>query len=85
MTRDEYPYASTIQGGEINWWRGFVSVRNVPSSEQALHGGQGGLLRESYRGAQIKISTLPDSLFFNTFSYTPSFYIKRNGEVHTYP
>ncbi|WP_055073990.1 RHS repeat-associated core domain-containing protein [Pseudanabaena sp. 'Roaring Creek'] len=52
---DEFPYASTSEGGYNNYRSGTVSIALVPKAEQSLRGsdliGQGGALRQFYKDA----------------------------------
>lgn len=47
---DEYPFATTAQGGQLNYDNGKVSLRLLPISEMSL---QRDLLRDFYRDARL--------------------------------
>ena len=48
---DEFPYASTVQGGRVNYARGRVSLALAPARETPI---QGGNLSAFYRICRIK-------------------------------
>ena len=76
LSCDEYPYASTGQGGEVNWQADMVSLMPVPSWESAY---QGGRLSGFYRGARVDAGTIFVNIAVPMF---PTFYIDRGGIVH---
>jgi RHS repeat-associated protein len=76
---DEYPYASTLQGGELNW-PDTVSVRLVPNLEQRE---QARVLKKFYKNAKVDAGGLtPTSIFLNLVAPLPTFYIDRKGRKH---
>ena len=73
---DEYPYASTWNGGEGNYLRDNVSLMLVPSREGSS---QGGKLSKFYGKASVP----PNAPFINiAIPALPSFYIDKKGKLH---
>jgi hypothetical protein len=90
---DEYPYATTLQGGRDNYLKGNVSIRLVPAYEQSLRSGQdgqGGRLGTFYREAPVNRVEDPgggkDSIFVNlAFPFLGfSFWLDRQGLPHRF-
>lgn len=77
---DEYPYASSLQGGAANYYAGGVSVQLVPAWEQRI---QAGVLKRFYSGAKVDAGGItPTSQFLNVVSPLPTFFIDRKGRKH---
>ena len=73
---DEYPYASTFNGGEMMYNLGGVSLRAVPRSDNRA---QGAKLKWFYAKNQIGIR----SPFINlAIPFAPNFYIDKHGKAH---
>jgi RHS repeat-associated protein len=76
---DEYPYATTNEGGELNWMADRVSLMPVPSWESNK---QGNKLNFFYNGASVKYNAGVDSLFLNiSIPIYPTFSINRSGRI----
>ena len=72
---DEYPYASTFNGGTLMYTLGGVSLRAVPSSDNRA---QGGKLGDFYRKNSVTVG----KPFINlAMPYGPTFYINKRGKV----
>ena len=85
---DEYPYASTAQGGKTNYDANKVSIHPVPSYEQRGSGSQGARLRSFYSRAVVGKGGKNDpSSWFLTFA-TPvgpsTFWIDRLGNKRSF-
>ena len=73
---DEYPYGSTLQGGDINYFLDGVSLRLVPLAEGGM---QGGILSSFYSYARVNTVGKP---FLSLASpYMPGFFINKHGKV----
>ena len=73
---DEYPYASTLNGGKIAYENDMVSLRPIPLSDNRK---QGGLLGSFYKKAGIGMG----EVFINlAMPGLPTFYIDKKGKVH---
>ena len=59
---DEFPFASTLQGGPINIEQGFVSLRSVPLSEN-----QGKIINRFYNEFNVKKGLSPFIVSYNPF------------------
>ena len=73
---DEYPYGSTLQGGDINYFFDSVSLRLVPSAEGPK---QGGLLSKFY--SATKVNTIGKPFLNLAVPYAPGFYIDKYGKA----
>ena len=79
MSCDEYPYATTLQGGELNWQADKVSLFPVPAWESNYQGGKLGAFYSPH-GGDVGVAPSPKSLFLNvSIPAFPSFYINRAG------
>ncbi|MDY7015560.1 MAG: RHS repeat-associated core domain-containing protein, partial [Cyanobacteriota bacterium] len=77
LTCDEYPYASTDEGGETNYRnQRNVSIALVPGREQNF---QGNHLRIFYGGALNWIAGSTFGVFADTSNYD-SYYVNRNNQ-----
>jgi RHS repeat-associated protein len=73
---DEYPYASTFNGGDAMYELGAVSLRAVPSGDNRI---QGAKLKSFYTKNGIGTG----EPFINlAIPYGPNFYIDKNGNAH---
>jgi RHS repeat-associated protein len=76
---DEYPYASTAQGGEKNYNNNLVSLKAVPIVEQNR---QGGIMSNFYRWGQVGDGGLDDvSSWYLNFAHfgSMSYMLDRSG------
>lgn len=74
---DEYPYASTLQGGNVNYRAGLVSLLWVPATEGSK---QGNDLKNFYSRAGI-IPASPEGIFLNVgIPFLPTSFISRLGK-----
>ena len=73
---DEYPYGSTLQGGDINYFFDSVSLRLVPRAEGPK---QGGLLSKFY--SATKVNTIGKPFLNLAVPYAPGFYIDKYGKA----
>ncbi|MEO6689411.1 MAG: RHS repeat-associated core domain-containing protein [Dokdonella sp.] len=79
MVCDEYPYASTLEGGNANYRAGLVSLMWTPKSEGPR---QGNYLKQFYRKGQLVPAT-PAGVFLNVaLPWFPTSYIDRKGNWH---
>jgi len=78
---DEYPYGSTLQGGQLNWWNDGVSLMALPAWESSR---QGGVLSSFYSRAGVRaVPGTPQSFFLNiAIPVYPTFFIDRQGKMH---
>jgi hypothetical protein len=97
MVCDEYPYASTAQGGYLNYQLNHVSLRLVPDHEQLRNvinnsgqsvdnvGSQYWKIGEFYENASV-VRLHPSHGWFGvgTISNQNSFWRDRQGQVHTF-
>jgi len=78
--RDEYPYNSTFEGGESNYYKGYVSVRYVDKRES---GRQGAFIDTFYRRSPTPLSN------GDTFIVIPlggiSGYFDKTWKWHSFP
>ena len=76
---DEYPYATSLQGGSLMYLAGHVSLRSVPAWDNQAHGNR---LGRFYGGAKVS----SNNPFLNLSApFLPSFYIDKNGNNHNLP
>ena len=76
MDCDEYPYASTVNGGKLAYQNDMVSLRPVPLSDNRS---QGQKLKSFYSKAGIGVG----EIFINlAMPGLPTFYIDKKGKVH---
>jgi RHS repeat-associated protein len=85
--RDEYPFATTVQGGEANWNMDLVSVRVVGNLESST---QGGLVGAFYNDARVAlVAGDPDLSRFGVLTSSTaarkSGYIRRDGSKYFLP
>ncbi len=73
---DEYPYASTLNGGTVMYNLGGVSLRGVPKSDNRSQGGKLGVFYKRNRISKGKP-------FINlAIPYGPGFYIDNHGKSY---
>jgi RHS repeat-associated protein len=73
---DEYPYGSTLQGGDIPYFLGQVSLRFVPTADNRT---QGSLLGKFYKATGTTSVGKP---FLNlSIPSAPAFYIDKSGKA----
>jgi RHS repeat-associated protein len=90
--RDEYPYNTTVPGGEFFYHMHQVSVRYVPNYEQSGSNpntgavGQGTKLNSFYNSAQV-LALDPIMMWFGVSVdfWGPSKFINRQGNIETFP
>jgi hypothetical protein len=82
MSCDEFPYATTYEGGQNNYKAGKVSLALVPEFEQSGHG-QGEGIQRFYNSVGL-ISGERFGVWTNYRSYD-SYYFTRNREVKLLP
>lgn len=77
---DEYPYASTREGGNANYKKGLVSLQWVPKTEGSR---QGVLLKKFYKKAKV-LDFSPGSLFLNVSlpTYETAYIDRATGKWH---
>jgi RHS repeat-associated protein len=77
---DEYPYASTNEGGDANWHLDRVSMMPVPKWESNF---QGNRLSAFYRTMKLEPNFgPPESTFFNiSIPIYPTFFLTKRGVV----
>lgn len=78
---DEYPFASTRQGGPVNYVFGGVSLRLLDRTESSR---TGGFLGSFYRAARLSPDGFSKQSRFMAFGVpgVRSFYTDRDGRVH---
>ncbi|WP_444994436.1 putative Ig domain-containing protein [Aliikangiella sp. IMCC44359] len=78
QTCDEYPFGSTVEGGETAFLRGGVSLRLVSFAEQRI---QARLIKKFYNTAKVNAA---DPTFISVaLPGLPSFFTDRDGKVHS--
>jgi RHS repeat-associated protein len=79
-TCDEYPFSTTLQGGEANFNNGGVSLRMVSTIEQSIQGGQ---IKAFYGFARISQDghSMESKFVAVGQAGSRSYAINRNGEV----
>jgi RHS repeat-associated protein len=75
---DEYPYGSSMQGGNENFREGRVSLQAVPRGDNRT---QGAKLGWFYRKSGLVRST-PAGIYLNTALLMPTAWIDRDGDWH---
>lgn len=73
---DEYPYASTLMGGNVLYLMGNVSLRIVPGFDNSRHGNR---LNRFHKGAGVANGRIYINL---ALPISPTFYIDKNGRTH---